>query len=452
MKLTIETGERREGRRRWWRRGHAAPSTPSVTISGGYNGSLGHIPLVPSLGRAQSATFRAVYLTNPWVYSAVTKIARDLARIPMHVYRLDGNAQKERVRGDVPGSGSDPGATLDRLISQPAGRVSRQSRWEATLKDMLVYGPALWEIEKAGISGATVTGLRHVPWVDVNPRMLLQSGEVERYDIGGLGQRTIDPEDVIHFGYGADPEEPAGVSPLLSCRHTLALHNAVIRHLLAYFGNSARPSGVIEVENLTKEKFENLREMVEQMLTSPENAGRILFTSGSWKATSDTPDHQQVVELIRESRLEVATTYGVPPPTLGILEDTNKATTSELREQYIRDTLGAWAAACEADLQTQLLRRPEWEGLFVEFQLAEQLRPDLEARSKVYAESSDWMTPNEKRSKENMPPLDTPGADEPWVDSGAMPLSVAVANAGTEPEPVGQRNGHRHDVQLEEIT
>src|SRR5690606_39930876 len=43
---------------------------------------LGHIPLVASKGLQRYATYRGIFLTNPWVYSAVTKLAQDLARLP----------------------------------------------------------------------------------------------------------------------------------------------------------------------------------------------------------------------------------------------------------------------------------------------------------------------------------------------------------------------------------
>jgi hypothetical protein len=68
-----------------------------------------------------------------------------------------------------------------------------------------------------------------------------------------------------------------------------------------------------------------------------------------------------------------------------------------------------------------------WASLFVEFQLAEMLRPDLEARALVYQRMAPYYTIDEVRGFENMEALDIRGVtDVPWAVPGSAPLPTAA--------------------------
>lgn len=393
--------------------------------------TLGSIPMVGSRGVARTATYRQIYLTNPWVYAAVNKLARDIARLPLHVFELSEDGRRRRVRGDVPTTPGRPlaGESLDRLLRKPEN-YSRFAHWFGTGVDRLVYGNALWELERDAGGGPPVSvrreRWRNVRWVDE-----ASDGTPRFYEIGKSYRygknRRLAPDEVIHFGRGTDPEGPVGLSPIEACRHTVALHEAVVRHLVAFFANSARPSGHFKVENrLTPTKAAEIRQMITDAYSSPENAGKVLVSSASWEGMGENPDHSKVVELIQLSREEVATVYGVPPPVLGILDRAIKSNVKELREQYVREGVGPWATEFEEELMAQLLGlAPGWRYLFVEFLLAEQLRPDLEARSQVYERLKHMESIDEQREFENLPALDLPGvSDVPWVDSGALPITA----------------------------
>lgn len=441
-----------------WKRGTRAHAAGTVDVPALSHVGSGLIPLVGSLGRPRYATFRGVYQSNPFAYAAVTMLARSLARTPLHVYALDERGRKDRVRGDVPARGRPgAGAQLDRLLSNPVGR-SRFALWNATLVDRLVYGNALWEILRP-LDGGLPTGIRRIRWRDVTEIVEASDGTVAAYGIVerpatvGLTtpitlptrNRVLAAGDVVHFGLQGDSDGPAGLSPLQACRHTLALHDAVMRHVIAYFGNSARPSGHLKVEQLTTDKAEQIRTMVTQMLTSPENAGKLLITSGDFQPMATSPEHSQVVELVLQSQREIATAFQIPPPMLGILEDTNKATAKELRGQYVRDTVGGYASELEDEIEAQLLpASPAWASLFVEFQLAEQLRPDPEARSEMHERTRHLMSIDEQRAVENLPPLDLPGlSDVPWTTPGSQPLGGSVIG-----EPASSRNGDAETVTI----
>lgn len=424
-----------------------ASGTPSA-----YNVSpislRGIVPLVPSMGVQRWATFRTIYLTNPWVYAAVNKKARDIARLPLNVYSIDVDGDPTRVRGDgamTPGRPTG-GQSLDRLLSsQGFGGISKNAAVTATLTERFVYGNSLWEIIRP-YGGGMPNALKRIRWRDVLMVGESIDNEVIYYDIlprndyGMSGQqRRVYPSDVVHFGLGSDSDSAIGISFLQACRHTLTLHDALIRHLIGYFTNSARPSGHIKVDKLDRKTAELIRDLIQEWYSSPENAGRVLTTSGEWQSMSDTPDQSQIIELMTASAVEVAAAANIPPPVLGILDKAIKSNVHELREQYVREGLGPDASDFEEDIKAQLLTQvPSWAGLDLCLDLDEQLRPDLEARALVYQKMAGYYTVDDVRSMENLKPLRIKGVtDVPWAASGYQPMSAWEGGKSPHPAPGG---------------
>src|SRR5690606_38509070 len=110
---------------------------------------------------------RGIFLTNPWVYSAVTKLARDVARLPLHTLALDDAGERVRVRSDVPTPGPrSMAARLDQVLQNPVG-LSRFSFWNGLMIDRLVYGNALAEKLRDGSTSDGIAGLQRVRWRNV---------------------------------------------------------------------------------------------------------------------------------------------------------------------------------------------------------------------------------------------------------------------------------------------
>src|SRR4051812_20988538 len=400
------------------------------------NRNLGEINLVGSMGRPRTATYRQVYLFNPFVYAATNLISRGVGRMPVHVYGLsDAEGNKQRFRSDIPQTPGRPsaGVQLDRLLNQPGQRISRMAMFVGTLRERIIYGNGLWEI--VGGDLGLPTSLRRISWRNVDEVNEDGYGNVNYYKISPRGeigsQRILYPDQVVHFGMGTEADQACGISLLESCKHTLALHDAVMRHLLAYLENSARGSGHFRVEN--NKQAEQARQMITELYTSPENAGKVLVTNAEWQSMSDTPQHAELVALIKESRTEIAAAFQVPPPVLGLLEQAIRANVKEMREQFVRDTTGPWASDLEGDIQTQLIQPFQpWSSLFAEFDMNSQLRPDLEARALVYQRLMFVFSIDEIRTMENKPPLGLAGvSDVPWAPSGSMPLPTAAGKSGT---------------------
>lgn len=397
-------------------------------------------------GGANAATYQRIYRTNPWVFAACQAISRGVSRFPINVYSFDSKGARERVRSDLPGQKPSNGTKLDKLMRIPEPGVGRQEWLRKIVLNLGIYGNALANKDYDGSGSSSVpSALWHIPW----KRVHVQEGDnvpVLYYEVksrmGMSESKKFSPLDVIHFGRGTDDDSPIGLSPLATLKATLALHDALWRHAVAYFQNSARPSGLVKLEKGAGEAIiRTIKEQIEALYTNPENAGKVLVTSGEWTSMTDSPDHSQLVELARLSREEISAAYGIPQPMMGILDRAILNNTQELRSYFTRDVLGEKSSALEDDFMAQLVyATPAWVGFFTSFDLTGSLKPDMEKLGDLVQKTRSALTPNEQRDMFfGLNPLDMEEANTVWMPSGQIGLGIEPpapeVPKGTKPVP-----------------
>lgn len=410
-------------------------------------------------GRRIFANFYDIYRTNPWVFACVNLISWGLARLPLRVYEVDADGNLNEIRGDVP---TTPGRNtaaqnLARVLDRPQPRRSKIAMFRKLAADFLISGNGLLEKQ---YSNTGLSGLVQRPWRRIN--VVLSENDIDEepvlyYELmprgmtsGDTGSRKLIPEDVVHLDVGNDPEWPIGISPITSMKSTIALYNAIQRHLVAFFGNQARTSGHLKMEKGTKrEVLAFVREELAQLYASPENAGRPIVTSGEWQSISTSPEHSSIVELAKESRLEVAAGYGVPPPLIGILDRAIMGNVRELRSHHLRDVIGPWAVLFEDSLEAQLMPdSPSLANNTLAFDMGAALRPDFEALAAALRDFASTASLNERRKIVDLPKIDHPDADAVFVPLNESPIGDKTPDDGGE-DPGGQDpssasgNGHR---------
>lgn len=400
--------------------------------------SNGHdlIALASSPANPQNwATYAAIYRSNPWVYAAVSAISWALSRLPLKLYQRHGDGTWREVH--LPGPNAIGRPTLEQelaeLLQMPAPGVSMQEWMRKVTVDKMVYGNAL--VRKEDGQSAVPAAMHHVMWkkIQVDTGELVPIlGYLYR---GTKAEATWTPDKVIHFGRAGDLDIPIGLSPLQPLKYTVALHDALARHLNNYFKNAARPSGILKLspqQAQNKDVIGLIQKTVEDLYTAPENAGRVLVTSGEWQSLAHDPKSSQIVELLKLSREEIAATFQVPPPVLGILDRAIQANVVELRSQFLRDVVGPHAAGIEGDLNAQLIwANPELRrrGLRIGFDMAQALRPDLTEMATIYEKLRHVLTNTEMREFLGYAPLTGSAMIEkytnvPWMPSGQVPIGL----------------------------
>lgn len=387
-------------------------------------------------GEARILSLRRIYKSNPWVWASVNMISNGLAGFPIRVMDWGPNGQRIPVRGDLPRSRPGPptaGQALDWTLNHPAPYVSRRRTVRRVAVDKLVYGNGIWVKEPDGYGG--IAGLWNAPWRTISV-IAGDNSPIAGYRVMGFaGNKVFDQGDVVQFGEG-DPDTPIAPSPLEALQWTIALTDAMARHLTAYFQNQARPSGVLTMDQMPPEsELKLLREQIRQLYSGPENAGVPLITSGSWSPMNGGQSYSDIVELAKLSRDEVAAAYNIPPPVLGIMDHAIKSNVEELREQFLRDVLGPHGTELSDEIDAQIIDpAPQWSGLSCGFDMSERLLPDIEALAVAFKELKRVFTLNELRRMSKLPDLPFEWADQPWMEPGSLPAGLAPQGATVNPD------------------
>lgn len=413
-------------------------SFPVSTYGFGGGGSFDGVWTDRSEDEGETAaliSYSTIYETQPVVAAAVNKLTRQGSTLPLKVYRRNANGDKERVTS---------GSLVD-LLSSPLPRRGPVHLKQWVLMPLLTHGNAILAKYREEPDGPP-TALLPVDWTCVEA-YAPQGGYVEWWATTQTGQqRWLRAEDTIHFAWES-PNGEIGVSPLKQLTTTIQIEDAGQRYQRAMFKNSARPTGAIEVPEpangkpLPPEIRAEMRADIDRLFSGIENAGRPVLLQGgaAWKAMSHTAHEAQLIAQRKLNREEIAMVYDLPGPLIGDLEHGTYSNVTELNKQLYKSVLRPWLTLKEETIQAQLIDpEPEWEGLFVEFDMGEVLRGSKVEEIAAAASSftNGLMTLNEVRSVLNLPRVDIPAADQPHIPANNMqPLGADGPALPAGPEP-----------------
>lgn len=364
-----------------------------------------------SMTGARTLTFAQMYETQPWVYIVVSKLARSLARLPLHVFQTGPASDRERMRD----------GTLADLMREPAPGIAPFQLKESIVGNLSLYGNAILVKVRNGPAAAPfeLWPTNFARWRPIAAERAPISMWI--YRTPGGDDIPFLPSDVVHFRWWNPDSHMLGMSPMEPLRRTLAMEDATQRAGVAVFENGMRPSGVFKTDRVfdaTKASdrlaIQRLTEETERMHGGPDNFGRLAFLEGGleWQPMSHNLTDAAAVPFRKLNREEVAAAFDMPPPMVGILDNATFSNVTMMHQMLYQDTLGAPIKMIEEVLDGQLVKRqPSWRGLFLEFELAEVLRGSHMERMRAYQLAQWFLTPNEVRRIENWPQLDDPEAD-----------------------------------------
>lgn len=415
-----------------------APFTPvQVNASGRPMLAAGSVPLSQwgqgvGVAGGRVVSFDQLYASQPWLHIMVNKIVRQVARLPLKVYRRDPDGSRERVS-------DGPLVDLLRSPSGPRGRMAAVDLKQWLLFDALVHGNSLVKKVRAE-AGGPPTGLVPVPW----PRVTFTPSGWGVAD-GGGPPRLIAFQDTVHVAWNATADG-LGVSPLQPLGVTVRIEDGAQRHQAAMLANGARTPTAITMTpdflSFEPDKRDqiigNLRADVERLYAGPDNSGRpMLLPPGLATApVGYTAVEAELIDQRRLTREEIAAVYDIPPPMVGILDHATYSNVAEMHRMLFTTVLGPWLTLIEERLMAQLVRgETAFDGLFVEFELKDVLRGDPvgEAQALTTQVQNGLLTINEARAVGNRPPFDDPLCDAPLIPANNV---RPIGGAGLEEGPV----------------
>lgn len=374
------------------------------------------------------ATPAQMFRTQPYLRSVVSFLARNIAQLGLHTYRKVNDLNRERESDSV----------TAQLIRKPNDYTTRYELLDALVSDLALWDQAFWWISPDNklASGWRITYLP-VAWVDVPWGGDYFEPDTWRVTRPGRPTIEIPARDVIHF-HGWNPEYlHRGVSPVMTLKDILKEQVTAVIYRQQRWERGARvgyvitrPEGAPRWSPETEERFRNEWKEKFQSDRGSEAGGTPILQDGmtltkmGFSAVED-----EFVEASKLALTTVAAVYHVNPTMVGLLDNANYSNVREFRRMLYGDTLGPWLSMIEDRINGFLVPRIEGEdsGLYVEFNINEKLQGSFEEQAQVasMAVGGPYMTRNEYRARQNLPPID--GGDELIV-----PMNVVT---GGQPSP-----------------
>lgn len=391
-------------------------SRPSVPLS--MYGSSGVYGALTLAGDGRTVSYQQMYENQPWVATVVNKLARQVVRLPLGVYRyVNDDGESEPVRGHP----------LADLLSRPWSRASSATLKQKATFPTLVNGNGLLAKVRSE-RGAPPDRLVPLDWRCTVPHCD-EYGRVMAWELQlAGGAEYLDPSEVVHFAWESGLGD-LGISPLAQLGVTLRSEDSAQRYQAASLENGARPVGALvvppDVRMDEAERDEMRRELRQQH--SGDNAFNVALLTGGldWKAFSHTAVEAELINQRKLNREEVAAVYDVDPPLIGILDHATYSNVGEMHKMLYGPTLGPWLALITETLNAQLVdSEPRWmdERLFVAFDLTEVLKSNTleEIQAIAAAIGTGVMVPNEGRSRLRLRRSDNPAADVLYMPTNNM--------------------------------
>lgn len=334
------------------------------------------------------------------VRCAVQSIAEALGQLPVHIYARGENGAKERAP-------DHPVAALFR--DEASAFVSASDFREQLTRDALLHGNGV----------AFINTSDGVP-VELN-RLDPASVKVEANSFGepvyrqtpSRGAPIVYSATQIFHLKGPSLDGLSGDSPIAQAREAIGLALAMELHAATFFGNGARPSGVLSFDStLTAEALKRRREAWQASHGGRKSGGvAALDGNAKYQPIIMNSTDAQFIENRRFAIEEIARIFRVPPMMLMDYGRATWANSEEMGRQFLTYTLLPWIKRWEGEFRLKLIPAEQRQLYFAEFLADDLLRGDNAARMSSYATAiaARVLSPNEARAAENRPPY--PGGD-----------------------------------------
>jgi HK97 family phage portal protein len=378
--------------------------------------------------------FRAMQQAT--VYSCVRIIAETIASLECRVYKTRTKGGKELATNH---------ALWKVVRSKPNPEMTAFSFWETIVHHLLIFGNGYAEIVRDG----------NAKIVELFPLMPNQTTLERNPRDKKLYYRTIIPvsneqvvlpfEKVLHIpGLGFDGRQ--GYSPIHMMREALGLTLSLEEYGARYFGNGAKPGGVLEhPETLSEGAAKNLRKSWNEMHEGLSNSHRIaiLEEGMKYKQLGLAPEDSQFLESRQFQKREIAQIFRVPLHKLADLEKTSYASSEQQSIEFVQDCIRPWLERIEQSMAFKLLDEKELDKICIEFYVDSILRGDSKTRNEVLQiqRQNGIITANDWREAEDMNPSDDESADKLLVNSAMVAANVVMNPPEPQPIPKGGDNG-----------
>lgn len=342
------------------------------------------------------------------VWAAVNCISQSIGSFPLITYQKQPN--NGRIRAETH-------PLFHVLNEQPNTEMPRPVWFETVMGHALLYGTAFAEIVRDGagnpielypIHPEYVAPIRDTTTGYLTYRVYQPAGTPHYHN-----SIMLDPADILVVpGLGCDGS--VGYNILRVARETIGYSLGCDRFGANLWSNMAKLGGTLETPNrLSDEGRDNLRKSFNAAYAGVDNAGKTAVLEEGLKYTPFTFANES--GLYNESRAfqiaEVARYFNISPTKLFDFGAATWGNLDVLNRDYCQTTLMPWLNKWENEIQKKLFGFGS--DFYCEFLTDSLLRGDPTVRYAAYnvGLTAGFLTVDEVRQYENLPPLPKPKPD-----------------------------------------
>ncbi|SHK48796.1 phage portal protein, partial [Paramaledivibacter caminithermalis] len=339
------------------------------------------------------------------------------------------------------------------LHDLPNEEMTSFSFRETMMTHLLLWGNAYAEIVRDGAGNI-------VEIYPLQPDKMVVERDKEtkkiKYKYFIDSKQIIYPKEKIFHIPGLSFNGLTGISPISAAREAVGLALAVEEFGSRFFGNGARPGGILKHPGVLKDP-EKLRKQWEEVYRGVGNSHKVAVLEEGMKyhEIGIPPEDAQFLQTRKFQINEICRIYRVPPHLIGDLEH---ATFSNIEHQSIEfavHTIRPWLVRWEQAIHKCLLTPSERKKYFAKFTMDGLLRGDFKTRMEGYAigRQNGWYSANDIRELEDLNPIsEDKGGDLYLINGNMLPLNMAGAFAkinndskeGGETDGNGKKD-HKYD-------
>jgi HK97 family phage portal protein len=356
------------------------------------------------------------------VFACVRLLAGAIASAPVRIYKRGAGGARELI---------DKHPFSNMLGARPNEHITASTFWKVMATNKVLNGNAYAAI-KRGSSGRPTSLMplrasRVTPYqawelsldtkLGVSPYRLFYS---VTWDNGTI--TVIDQDDMIHVpNIGWDGKQ--GISTIRAGAQALGLALSAEESASKIFENGMVSQLALTYPNkLSPAATEALRDHIQNRHGGSKNHHKplILTEGGDVKTMSMNADDAQLLESRVFSVIDICRFFGVPPVMVGESTKTSSwgSGVEQMARWFVMFTLNDHLTDIEQEIGAKLFRNSDH---FAEFDESELTRGDTKTRAEYFkaalgsAQQPGWMSQNEVRSAEGLPP-----------DSGAKSNELSV--------------------------
>lgn len=371
---------------------------------------------------------RKTALTISAIWRGVNLVCRDVAKMPLHLYRRTGESDRERAT-------EHPAYRL--LRRRPNREMTSFVFWQTILSHAIFEGNGYAYIYRRGDASPEEL----IPMLPDRTAPLRVGGELYYRTVVAGSTKTIPAADVLHIkGFGYDGI--LGYNLIDLAKESVGWQLGLRKYSATFFKNGSRASGVLMTPGRMKgDAAANLQKSFEEKHSGMDKVGRtILLEEGAkYVPITVTQDEAQFLESMEFGLLDVANWLSLAPHKVGHPARTSFASLEAENQSHLDEAIDPWAVNIEQECDAKLLTEDQKESdeYFAEFNRNALIRVDFQTRQEGLRQQIETgqLSPDEARAINNRGPRPDGLGASYWMPSNMMLAERAAEGPESEPEP-----------------